>query len=263
MADEARERAAHRHVRVLPTVIEDRRLGHATFRVYCCLKSFANAEGVCWPSVSTIGTRLGMARSTVSEHLAILARCGHLRSEPTSRRDKGRSVNLYRFAPMSDRPTGGMSDQPTAQFGSSDIPCRNSTAPPVGTADIELDHQNITIQLSPPAARARGSLDDYFPGEEISAWAAGHREFIRFAGEHPPGLDPLDREIIDDFKDWHRVEGKSSQDWGASYKRWLRRELRLRTNGRRGRSGNEQPRSMLEVALDEVTRSEEVGCTDD
>src|ERR1700736_1935003 len=107
MADEAGERTAHRYVRVPAIVIEDhRRLGHATLRVYCCLRSFANAEGVCWPSVSTIGKRLGMARSTVSEHLAILARRGHLRSEATSRRDKGRAVNLYRFSSPLDHPTG-------------------------------------------------------------------------------------------------------------------------------------------------------------
>jgi DNA-binding transcriptional ArsR family regulator len=249
MADEAGERSTNRHVRVLATVIEDRRLGHATFRVYCCLKSFANAEGVCWPSVSTIGKRLGMARSTVSEHLAILARCGHLRSEATSRRDKGRAVNLYRFSSLSDQPTGGMSDQPTAQFGSSDRACRISTGTPVGTADTELDHQNITIELSPSTAREGGSVDDYWPGEEIANWAAGRPEF----NEHPE-FDPLDPEIIEDFKDYYRGEGKVSADWNASLKRWLRKELRYRGSGRKRRNERQKAGSMIEAAVNEVRK---------
>jgi Helix-turn-helix domain len=177
MADEAGERTADRYVRVRAIVIEDhRRLGHATFRVYWCLRSFANAEGVCWPSVSTIGKRLGMARSTISEHLATLVRCCYLRSEATSRGDKGRAANRYYFAPlpaqqtrgMSDQQTRGMSDQPTtAPFGSSDGLCRISTDTPVGTADTELDHKNITIELSPSTAREGGSVDGIIPWEHI------------------------------------------------------------------------------------------------
>lgn len=79
MADEARDW----QVRVPTSGIEDRQLGRAAFRVFCCLKSFANAEGVCWPRVSTIGKRLGMERSTVSEHLATLERCGYSGRKPS------------------------------------------------------------------------------------------------------------------------------------------------------------------------------------
>jgi len=159
---------------------------------------------------------------------------------------------------MSGQPTGGVSDQPTAQFGSSDRACRIRTDTPVGTTDTELNHQNITNELSPPTGRGGGSLNDYFPGEEISAWAAAHKEFPKFGEEHPLGLDPLDPEIVDDFKDWYRAQGRSSEDWNASYKRWLRRELRYRTSGRKRPRRNKECRSMLDAALDEVRKAEAI-----
>jgi hypothetical protein len=147
-----------------------------------------------------------------------------------------------------------MSDHPTtAPFGSSDRPCRISTDTPVETADTELDHQNITIELSPSNGRARGSVDDYWPGEEIASWAAERPEFK----EHPE-FDPLDPEVIEDFKDYYRGEGKVSADWNASLKRWLRKELRYRASGRKRRNERQKAGSMMEAAVNEVRKETEI-----
>lgn len=162
MTDEAHDW----QVRVPTTVVEDQRLGHATFRVYCCLKSFANREGACWPSIRTIGKRLGMARSTVLEHLAALVSYGWIRSEAVSRCDRGRAANHYRFLSPSDQPTG--------LFGAFDGPCRSSTGTPVGPADTE-DHQNITIEPSPPAAREGGRWNDLSEYQPTKTLCAGSR----------------------------------------------------------------------------------------
>jgi DNA-binding transcriptional ArsR family regulator len=228
-------------------VIEDRRLGHAAFRVYCCLRGFVNAQGVCWPRVSTIGKRLGMARPTVSEHLATLERCGHLRSEATFRNDKGRRENRYYLSSLSDQPTGGIPDQPAAPFGPADGARRVSAGTPVGLADTELDHKNITIELSPPIARDGHwfDLDEYQPSQQIIAWA---RETL--------GLDATDREILNDWKDWLRTKGEIPADMEASYRRWLRKEKRHEMSRQRKPQQKKSAAQLAMVAaLDQVRAS--------
>src|SRR6201986_5216370 len=77
--------------------IEDRRIGHAAFRVLCSLASFSDKDGSCWPSTKTIASQLSMARSTVFEHLQALAALGYLTIHGSLREDGGRAANRYRM----------------------------------------------------------------------------------------------------------------------------------------------------------------------
>jgi hypothetical protein len=74
------------HAPVPVGAINDRRLGHAIFRVFCSLLGFADQEGYCNPSAATIGKALVIARPTVSEHIDKLI-CGQLIASPAKIRE--------------------------------------------------------------------------------------------------------------------------------------------------------------------------------
>lgn len=70
-------------------------LPHRARVVYMYLKSRANKEGVCWPSIRRIGADLNLSRATVQRALQDLQRTGWISAEPRWRENGGCSSNLY------------------------------------------------------------------------------------------------------------------------------------------------------------------------
>jgi hypothetical protein len=58
--------------------IDDQRLGNAAFRVLAALGSYADANGVCFPSQATIAGRLKVSRQAVAKCLAQLESLGYI-----------------------------------------------------------------------------------------------------------------------------------------------------------------------------------------
>jgi DNA-binding transcriptional ArsR family regulator len=77
--------------------VEDRRLGPAAFRVLCCLGTYGDRDGWCWPSSSTMAERLGIRRQAVSRQFKALARLGYIEVQRQKRKDGGDTSNRYRI----------------------------------------------------------------------------------------------------------------------------------------------------------------------
>lgn len=133
------------------SAVEDSRLSHAAFRVLACLGTYADKQGWCWPSTRVLAERLGVTRSTVSEHVQQLIRFGYLESHPRRRPDGSMTSNAYRL--MFDRPEipelddDGVSAQPTASVGNSDT-AKMAGNKGVGSADIVENGRNKGCRLS-------------------------------------------------------------------------------------------------------------------
>ena len=63
--------------------------------VYMYLKDRANKEGQCWPAIRTIGTDLGLSRSTVKRALKELEQGKLLTRQGRKRENHGDTSNLY------------------------------------------------------------------------------------------------------------------------------------------------------------------------
>lgn len=72
-------------------------LPHRAVAVYLYLKSRANAEGICWPSVRTIARDLHLSRATVQRALRELRQSGWLAAEPRWRENGSCTSNIYRL----------------------------------------------------------------------------------------------------------------------------------------------------------------------
>ncbi len=70
-------------------------LPHRAVAVYMYLKSRANAEEICWPSVRTAARDLHLSRATVQRALRDLERSGWIAAEPRWRENGSRSSNYY------------------------------------------------------------------------------------------------------------------------------------------------------------------------
>ena len=72
-------------------------LPHRAVTVYLYLKSRANAEGICWPSVRTIARDLHLSRATVQRAIRELQQSGWLAAEPRWRENGSCTSNIYRL----------------------------------------------------------------------------------------------------------------------------------------------------------------------
>jgi len=186
-----------RHARVSAAAIEDRRIGHATFRTLCCLLSFADKVGVCWPSGATLARCLGMDRSTVSGHLKALVALGYIAIEPVYHSDGGRRANRYRIrlsegGRLSPRlvgavgnSDGGVSDQPNTPVG----PAEHT---PVGISDIEhtIKEQTKRTRLAPGTARRHAKPCEAANHEFESFW-----QVYPSRGTHSNPKEPAQRKF--------------------------------------------------------------------
>lgn len=83
------------------SVITDRKLGNAAVRLYALLTTYANADGECWPSQTTLANDLGLtSRRMVVRLMADLQAAGHVQS--SFRKDEfGRRAGcVYRLCEM-------------------------------------------------------------------------------------------------------------------------------------------------------------------
>jgi len=187
-----------RYARVQANAIEDRRIGHAAFRVYCCLASFADKDGMCWPSTRKIASHLGMARSTVFEHLQALATLGYLTIDGSSREDGGRAANRYRIAA---RPANGeapdfaltpvgpadtpLSDQPTTPAGWPGYPPAGSGPAGIKNRPIRTDQRTLSAHSASSRPASQPRAPKKFPG-----YAAEFETFWRVYPSRRPHPNP-------------------------------------------------------------------------
>src|SRR5208283_3363646 len=97
--------------------------------VYIALAKHADGEGVCWPSMATIGKLARCARETVARSITHLEARGYLKRTARFRPDGGVTSNAYKLMPIEAKRY-----PPVAQ---EDIPCDRESHLPV-----RQDHTN-------------------------------------------------------------------------------------------------------------------------
>ncbi|PEN96238.1 hypothetical protein CN553_14795 [Bacillus cereus] len=79
-------------------IVDDERLSHKEMAVYITLCRHVNQEtGVCFPSLSTIGKKVGMSKNTVIKSLNILIEVGYVTKEKRASKEQGNMSNRYRI----------------------------------------------------------------------------------------------------------------------------------------------------------------------
>lgn len=107
---------------ILPSsLVADRRIGDAAFRVLAALSTYADRDGWCWPSQQTLASDVGTSRRSVRTQLDVLEEAGYVESSRRIRADGSESSKTYRLLydrdhwrptrqspPASETPTPGV-----------------------------------------------------------------------------------------------------------------------------------------------------------
>jgi hypothetical protein len=166
-----------RHARVPESVICDRNIPDAAFRVLVCLADFADNDGFCYPSVRTLAHDLGRTRSTIRHHLNRLVELGRITREPRSRSDGSRGANRYCVVALRrcTEPDAAPADQHAAA-AAGDQPQRSGANQPSLLLPLNGGNRRTAGGRSgrntpSPARRRRAGLIAATALAEIPGWA--------------------------------------------------------------------------------------------
>lgn len=82
---------------ILPArAIEDVRLSHSALRMLGVVSTFADKEGWCWPSQTTLGSRMAITQQAASRLLTQLEKLGYIESRRQYKKDGFETTKLYR-----------------------------------------------------------------------------------------------------------------------------------------------------------------------
>jgi DNA-binding transcriptional ArsR family regulator len=95
------------HFSRLPAAaVFDRRLSAANLRWLAALGVYADRNGFCWPSMTTLARRMGCTRQNVSYHIRKVEGFGYVHVTRRKRGNGANDVNLYQlvYPPIGERP---------------------------------------------------------------------------------------------------------------------------------------------------------------
>jgi hypothetical protein len=266
------------HFGIVPRRVARLRLPRRALNVLIAIASRANRDRITPPlSRDDIANEVGIDRSKVRLCVRLLEAEGVL--ELVVRGGGRERANVYRIIPDEEASAplnGAVSGSETgtgngAVSGSKTGPFQalNGAAagPPTESTDItepplrggRARERGLSGSRSGSVGRqpalllplnGRRSLEDYQPGSEFVAWAR----------EESPGVNPLDPIIIGQFKDWYLSRGPELKDFNAAYRKWLRDEPKFarQRSRHRGSEGSNMGGSMLDGALDELRKAEAI-----
>ncbi len=87
------------HFSRLPAAaVFDGRVSAATLRILAALAVYADRDGICWPSTTTLGRGLGCTRQNVRYHIKKLERTKYVWVERRKRGNGMNEVNRYHIS---------------------------------------------------------------------------------------------------------------------------------------------------------------------
>lgn len=96
--DAAANKTENGHFSRLPAAaIYDSSVSAATLRVLAALGVYADRDGLCFPSTTTLARRLGLSRQGVQYHIKKLERLGYVMVSRRRREDGMNRPNLYQL----------------------------------------------------------------------------------------------------------------------------------------------------------------------
>lgn len=172
--------------------------------VLAALATYADENGLCWPSQSTLAAKLKRSRPTVNRILRRLDEIGLVTVGHRRGRDGARLSCLYRlrFEPETTEPAHGVGAR-DRDDSASDAPC------PAASQEQLQSEQNPDSPASGGRATAHAVPDGWMPGADDLRWARDRFGDVDLA-RHAEG-----------FVLRCRAHGYRYRDVGAAWRAWL------------------------------------------
>lgn len=103
-------------------------------------------------------------------------------------------------------------------------------------ATVVATKGNAASAKAPTKARAGCTIDSYWPGPNIAAWAAAACPLV---------LDPVSTATVEDIKDVWRKRGEKPKDFDATYRTYLRKRQEWATEKRAALPARSPPMGAL------------------
>ncbi|EWY40842.1 hypothetical protein N825_33470 [Skermanella stibiiresistens SB22] len=208
-------------------------VGVDEFALLACLATYQDKRGFCWPSQTTLATRLKRSRPWIIKVLNRLVELGLIERTRRVRDDGGLRSCLYRIVPEAEKAleqAGPEGDRgcPTGDTNQ-DHPIQETLSLPRGSAADEPEHS-----IDAPRRIAKQVPIDWRPSEEDLAWAA----------ETHPAIDAA--ALTEAFVTGCGAKGYRYIDVGCAWRGWFANQQRWkqeRENGshdRQARRPNER-----------------------
>jgi hypothetical protein len=198
---------------IIPASLFEHDLGPAEIALIALLSTYADKDGWCWPTQTTLATKLGRSRAWVISCIKKLELAKILQKS-------AKSHGMYKYRIVYDTNT---SCQPA-----------NTSRQP---ADTEQDQELKEAPPSPPKARKATINPDWEPTSDIHKYLK-----VRY-----PKLD-IDAEA-EKMVNWAIDQNKTGVDWNRRFQNWCNTAEKMRI--RYGRSNSPSRQSSTEV-LDRI-----------
>lgn len=201
--------------------------------VLLAITDHADTNGLnSWPSYNTISDIACCSRSTAQEAVKSLESKGLLKKK--RRAKEGKSIsNLYSIT------LNGYTGDRVARQSGGGIPTVGNEHTHehiqnkyIGAEEVDEEMNKRKTKPTTPIA------EDWYPDEKLMAWAS---ERLR---------GPVPVELIESFVDHYLANGEYRADWNASFRTWVRNDLRWKLEKRRASNGSNQQGSK-ELTLNE------------
>lgn len=196
--------------------------------VLSALATFANRQGRCWPSQTTLAAKLKRSRAWVNKTLGRLADAGLIVARDRWSENGGRLSSLYELqttpvaspAPQSAAP-GENRNSPVAAEGAPCQPQRHKQP------EIKQIPDSLTVSAQDAGVMPES---DWTPSDEDRAWAASRH-----------GAVDIDAHV-EIFRLRCQAHGYRYRDVGAAWRAWLNQDVAAGKAPSASKSSNPGPR---------------------
>lgn len=185
-------------------VLRDSRITPAMLRVFAELASYADSEGWCFPSMSTMAEHLAVSRQAIAQNIAALERLGIVVSQRRQGPSGANTSNEYRIDwSWGDRPRGMQAELATPMQG------ELATPPQAGLATRNRPRSELDQGKEKKALRAVPILEGV--DDELREWCATECPDVDPSTEFPRWRDhcaakPDDNPMTPEwFRNWCRT----------------------------------------------------------
>ena len=227
------------HLSIIPArAVSDRRLSRGGLLILAALGTYADKNGVCWPTQSEIAKQTGMTRQAVSAHLKGLETLGYLEKHRRYRADQGEISCAYRIRFDADpapppatselyrgckaQALQGVQSQSFTGGVKPELYTERPIERPIERPKkrercnaAQLDENKPSAPSAPHSQEGQGErlpLDFVLP-DDWQAWAEQRRPDLNITDEAERFVDY-----------WHGKAGKNAfrTDWAATWRNWIR-----------------------------------------
>ena len=270
------------HLSIIPArAVSDRRLSRGGLLILAALGTYADKNGVCWPTQSEIAEQTGMTRQAVSGYLKELETLGYLDKRRRYRADQGEISCVYRIRFDADPATPPATSELAPPATSELAPPATSELDTPATSELYTPCNLWALQgvqpqdFTPPATsglyterpierpierpkKREGRNAAQWVEKNPSAQSAPHPQ------NGPGDRLPLDFVLPDDWKSWAEQRrpdlnitdeaekfadywrGKAGKeafrtDWAATWRNWIRNAYTQRKTAPTSRTPLHQP----------------------